>query len=170
MHVDAQSLRADFLRGKSQDEIIKSFNALTTEQKSALWVEKMEQLITQNLPSENSKLIKQMRDSHLRKDLSGFKTSALNLAEITPEEDFIEMFVSLSDYNFNGKFTGKTSVSETIISEINAIGLSQEIVTGKKRECNCRWTCSMYASYSSNCEHTIDGCGFFGSSPCDGHI
>lgn len=170
--VNAQgTLRADFLKGKTQDQLIETFNQLTTEEKNALWVEKMNQLLNEKLPAENLKLIQQMRDSHLKKDLDGFKKAALSLTQITPEDDFIAMFNVLNNYNYSGSFVGKTVISDLTIKDIKDFGLSQEVITEKLRDCNCRWTCDWYAGGNSgNCHVTSSGCGFMWAFECTGHV
>ncbi len=168
----AQNLRADFLRGKTNDEIITSFNELSTGQKSALWVEKMEQLLTETFPSGDLLLIKKMRDSHLGKDLIGFKSAALSLTNSIPNDDFVAMFINLSDYKYIGHYIGNSNVSNFTVDEINSVGVSYETIdkVTKKPKCNCNWTCSWYGNYSTNCQETETGCGFFGNSFCNGHV
>ncbi|MBC7525556.1 MAG: bacteriocin fulvocin C-related protein [Flavobacterium sp.] len=170
--VNAQgTLRADFLKGKTQDQLIDSFNQLPTGEKNALWIEKMDQLLNQKLPVENLQLIQQMRDSHLNKNLDGFKKAALALAEITPDEDFTDMFNTLSNYNFNGSFVGKSVISDLTIKSINDFGLSQEVITGRLKDCNCRWSCDWYVGGSSgNCHVTSSGCGFMWAFECTGYV
>ena len=173
---NSQNLRANFLRGKTNLQVIEAFNSLTTDEKSALWLEKLDQLLTQNLSSQTLVLIGEMKTAHVRKDLNSFKSASLNLTKIIPEEDFIEMFLKLQDYNFSGTYTGITNVSQNLINEIEAVGLSFETYDpsdaskGKKPKCNCNWTCSWYGNYSTNCQETESGCGFFGNSFCNGHI
>jgi hypothetical protein len=173
---NAQGLRAAFLQGKTQDQITKTFRALTPQQKNALWVEKMDQLLTQKLPTAHITKIsalKALMIKNVRTNLADFITPAIGLVSITPEDDFIKMFESLYDYNYvNGKFIGTNPVSANIIASINKLGTPPASNTGgtAARACNCNWTCSLYATNSSVCVATIDGCGFLGFSPCDGWV
>ena len=165
------NLRADFLKGKTKPQTIESFNILSTQQKSDLWIEKMDQLLSLRLPERHYQLINEMKNSHSQKDLNNFKNTTLELAKITPEEDFTQMFFSLDDYEFNGTFVGRSPISNETLKQINEVGLSKEVVTGKLKKCNCDWLCDFYAGGNQgNCKPTTSGCGFLWAFDCTGYV
>lgn len=168
--VNAQgTLRADFLKGKTQDEIIASFGALSVEQKSALWAEKIDQLLTQKFPDEHMKYLNMIKLSFSNKNLKDLSSATLLLAQITPQEDFVNMVESLKDYTFKGSFVDKNKVSENILTDINNISNygGSGSTTDRKKLCNARYLCLMTGHGSSNCQETVDGCGPFGMSTCN---
>lgn len=168
--VNAQgTLRADFLKGKTQDEIITSFGLLTVEQKTALWAEKIDQLLTQKFPDEHIKYLNMIKLSFSNKNLKDLSHATLLLAQITPQEDFVNMVESLKDYNFKDSFVDKNKVSENILTDINNISNygDSNSNTDKRRKCNARYLCLMTGHGSSNCQETVDGCGPFGMSTCN---
>lgn len=171
---NAQGLRAAFLKNKNQSQIVADFNKLNSEEKNALWVEKMDQLLSQGLPNEHVVLIKNLKSQIIKnKREKAFELieTAIDLTKITPEDDFIKMFESLYDYNYNGGFTGKTEVTSSIIETINQLGtVTVSEYDSILPSCNCNWTCGLYASHTSSCNATIDGCGFLGFSACDGWV
>lgn len=96
--------RSSFLVGKNSDEIKSSFRKLPVNDKFALWDSKLEQLLSQKLPENQLELIEQLKleMNNVRiGDQNRFQEIAINLARITPEQDFIEMFSDLSDYKFS---------------------------------------------------------------------
>lgn len=191
--VNAQDLRANFLKGKDHNQISADFNKLSTKEKNALWIEKMDQLLAQNLPKDHQILTGKVREILLKNsDLdqsAGVVETALGLATITPEDDFIRMYSSLYDYTYDGKFSGKEKVSEFILNDLSKLGSDP---TGggdgeANRDCNCRWTCDLWnrnapsndkgpadyyqsESRAGGCRITADGCGFLWMSECTGYI
>lgn len=70
---NSQNLRSNFLNGKSQAEIVESFNNLSTREKNDLWLEKIDQVLSQNIPHENLIILEQMKNFHVNKNLENFK-------------------------------------------------------------------------------------------------
>ena len=170
---NAQDLRAKFLEGKTQDEIVADFNKLNDSEKTALWVEKMDQLLNEDLPKENKVVISELRDMLLKNGYSskvdGFVETVINLAKITPLEDFEKMFCSLNDYTYNEKFIGTEKVPEEILSDLININnpINDVNLLDRKRDCSCRWSCWMTGgTASTKCVITDGGCGFFLMQDC----
>lgn len=167
--------RSDFLEGKDYAKIKTDYNNLDKKEKVELWNEKLEQLLTQNLPVENKNLIIQLK-LELNKEVFASKAIseiALNLAKITPEEDFFRMFSDLNDYNYSGKFKGVNKVSNNVLQDLKSINpdFQAKIMSTSKTNqlvpCNCDWTCSWYGSTRVKCTTTSSGCGFMWAFECD---
>lgn len=189
---NAQGLRENFLSGKTYDEISGKYSKLSVEEKSALWIEKMDQLQSLDLPLEHKSLIGKVKEQILRGNLSENPSdlieAAIKLALITPEDDFIKMFSSLYDYNYNAKFAGVEKVSDNILNDIKRLGAfsNNNDGGGASKDCNCRWTCSWYnrdgsvkgsgssekssQAIATSCHITSSGCGFLWASECDGYV
>jgi hypothetical protein len=160
----ASKLRTTFLEGKNYSKISNDFNLLSKKGKTALWDDKLNQLLEENLPIEHKELITALK-LELNKEVMDAKkisTIAINLAKLTPEEDFAKMFANLNDYNYDGKFEGKTKISLVAIEKFK---ISNSITS--RISCNCEWTCSWYGSSSSNCSGTRSGCGFMWFFECE---
>lgn len=165
---NAQNLREKFLEGKSEKEIVKAFQNLKPEEKNALWNEKMEQLLSQDIPKEHKMLINEIKEFFQKNTDSEngkiFIGLSLKLAEITPMEDLHDMFATLKDYHFKGEFQGKTKATKELISEIESLQDISDNEEGKAA-CVCRW-CIGGGSVSTDCRVTSDGCGWFGMQSC----
>ena len=163
---NAQNLRANFLKGKSQQQIVETFDKLTTNEKDALWLEKVNQMITQKLPSENLNLLQKVKTFISQKNIEGIKEVASNLGLITPEIDFLKMFESLEDYNYSGKFVGSTRVSDLILIDLKTLGSPSTNQNTGKMHCSCRWCIGM-GDVGSNCSGGGGyGCGFLWLQEC----
>jgi len=187
--VNAQDLRANFLKGKDYNQITADFNKLSISEKNALWVEKMDQLLAQKLPKDHQLQTSTIREIILKNmdvdNASKMIEISINLANITPEDDFLKMYGSLYDYNYQGKFLGADKVSEFILEDLRKLGTSSTASSGEtaNKDCNCRWTCDLWnrnaptndkepatGSSASKCHITADGCGFLWMSECTGYI
>lgn len=97
-----------------------------------------------------------------------------------PEEDFLRMFTTLEDYNFKGTFTGRTKVSSEILNDLKSLNYNYESNSIKSsplsrgmglKDCNCNWTCGLYAGGStSKCKTTTSGCGFLWAFDCESRV
>ena len=173
-------LRSQFLKDKNQDEIVISFRKLDPIEKTNLWVEKLNQLISSDLPKEHkillSKLKIQIQQNNNPQNLEKFRNTLIELANITPMEDFCLMVEKLDDYKFTGEFIGRTKLTSEILYDLENLGNQPKILenstntTSKIPACNCRYSCSLYGGSSGSCRETVDGCGPFGLSTCNGHI
>jgi hypothetical protein len=175
------SLRSDFLGKKTYQEMKTNFDKLKFEDKINLWESKIDQLLSQKLPQEHIELIKKIQIEYKKANIlesNSLKETLLRLAEITPEKDFIEMFMDLKDYNFSGSFEKVTNLDAlTIYLEECDYQYSQTINSkvAALPDCNCNYSCTAqtinpHVCSSSNCAPTIDGCGPFGMSSCDGRV
>ncbi len=166
-----QIIRSNFIKNKTEAQIKESFIKLSEIEKTSLWIQKIDHLLAQNLPANDKAQIlkaKNLLVTNGRKNKVDYKEIALTLTKTIPQEDFIKMFESLSDYAYVGKYVGISKVSQDIINTI--IGVPDTTGGTAGIACNCRWTCSLYGHSSSSCEHTAEGCGFLGLSPCNGYI
>ena len=60
--VNAQgTLRANFLKGKTYEQVVTDFNKLTNDEKNDLWIEKMDQVLGEDLPMEHKTILTQVR-------------------------------------------------------------------------------------------------------------
>jgi hypothetical protein len=175
------NLRSEFLKGKNQDEIIASFGKLTPVEKTNLWLEKTDQLLTLNLPNEHKVLLNKLKyliqHNNEPKKLDEFRTALVDFAKITPLEDFSLMVEKLDDYKYDGKFNGKTKISAEVLNDLKNLGKEPAVITNNTGtnkltlpKCNCRYICWMYGGSSGDCQETVDGCGPFGMSTCNGHV
>jgi hypothetical protein len=172
----ATTFRADFIKGKSFDETKNSFDKLTTIEKYDLWNEKLDQLLSENLPNEHMVLIKELKIELVNIKENKFNRIpelAIQLAEITPKNDFIRMFAELGDYKYNGKFSDNEKVSADIINTFKIVKNNNLKSTSilKLPNCNCSWTFdSTVGGSTSNCIETTSGCGFMWQFPCTGKV
>ncbi len=172
--VTSTNFRSVFLKGKDYAKIKTDYNVLDKKEKVKLWNEKLEQLLKQDLPVENKNLIKQLK-FELNKEVFASKAIseiALNLAIITPEDDFFRMFSDLNDYNYSGKFKGLDKVSDDVLMDLKSINPDFQAKTKPSSKtasipCNCDWTCSWYGSTRVKCTTTRSGCGFLWAFECE---
>lgn len=166
---NAQDLRYKFLEGKSRDEVISQFNQLSVDQKNDLWLEKINQILSQDIPSTHKELIGSLKEELKKIPYSSksdkFVEVAVGLAEITPLEDFILMFESLKDYKFAGKFNSETKVPAELLKDIKSINNPISNTTTADRPCSCRWCIGM-GTTSGNCTPSDGGCGFLWMQDC----
>nr|WP_315221173.1 bacteriocin fulvocin C-related protein [uncultured Flavobacterium sp.] len=175
------NLRKDFLEGKNFDEVKKDFSELETKKKYALWNDKINQLLTQKLPDEHVAILKQLKVELV--NMADDKPNkipelAIQLAKITPKQDFIRMFAELEDYKYEGRFHDDEKISNEIINTFRTVISNRTMEadrsstkTSKKKKCNCSWTCdSTVGGYTTNCEETTSGCGFMWAFPCTGRV
>lgn len=179
-------------KNQTQQKII--FNNLTTSTKIKFWENKVAQVLNQNLTKKQRILTKSIL---LEIPLSQSKTYdgikimelAIEMAKITPQDEFIKMFVLYEDYIRNEKSYNNIN-NQLIINDL-VFDLSQ-IKSKKKKlfeqkanitepnnngntqgsiqpDCNCSWTCGFYGTHHDNCTGTSSGCGFLGWGGCGGH-
>ncbi len=73
------------------------------------------------------------------------------------------MFEILNDYSFNGEFNENHP-------QILLMKKQEKDAIKKLGKCSCRWTCSFWKDHHSNCEETVDGCGFLWIQSCTGAV
>ena len=172
------SKRLDFLRGKSFEVIKNDYRILPEQVQKELWLEKVQQLLTQKLPQPQLLLIKELENELLKTEFSLNSSSidakiddiGLNLAKITPKANFLAMFVTLDDYYFKDKFIDTEICSECIAdmeSDLKKKGGIENTLKTRRLNCDCKWTCGAGGyTTTSNCNPTSSGCGWLWRSPC----
>lgn len=85
---NSQTFRQDFLKGKTEKQVIEAYGKLSESDQKKLWLEKMDQLLLLQLPDEHLHLIKEIRVAIDRgideESASSFKAHVSKLGEITP--------------------------------------------------------------------------------------
>lgn len=162
-----------------QKEIFKS---MSTSEKVRLWQSKLSQILKQDLTDKQRDLTKQIIDeipnlNNENYDGENLITLAIEMAKITPEDEYIRMFSMFEDYKRNQseykKFNNEMIVNDLIAFK-NSLKVKNENTINNfnntnKKACNCRWTCGFY-NYTDNCTETENGCGFLGLQPCTGMV
>lgn len=163
---EAQTLRAEFLHGKStQAEIVEAFNKLSEKDQRDLWLEKFDQLLSLNLPAEHKELIQKLRDGVDKgvdkSQASEYLANAASLAKITPKKDFGLMFELLQDYEYTGSFIDTKELPSSYITDLENTDMFA------RANCSCRWCLGYGGSTGSNCTSTSSGCGFLWMQSCN---
>ena len=84
-----------------------AFAKLSPEEQKGVWISKFEQVKSRNLSKEHTAYLKEIialvKETKNDKDVynADIEEVLLELLKITPREDFIQMFMSLSDYTGN---------------------------------------------------------------------
>jgi hypothetical protein len=175
------NLRESFLKNKDYSTIKSDSNLLDKKSKINLWNEKLNQLIEQDLPIQSENLIKNLILELNKDEVDSKKISdiAVTLATIIPEDDFYKMFTELNNYKYEGNFKGKTKVTKEIINDLYSMNYEYKTdvlntqLTNKTvaKDCNCNWTCDLYAGGSSaNCKKSSSGCGFLWAFECERRV
>ena len=162
--------RINFIENKNVFEQKESFNLLSSEERSSLWISKIDQIKELDLPKNHIDLINQL-EYELKKN--GYNELHLNerflsitkiLFNEIPSEDIYQMFFTLEDYNFpkegyNFKSGFYSLDASDFLSE--KTNMEKASFSSKRRACNCRWLCSGSGIYDylRNCDRTSYGCG-----------
>lgn len=168
--------------GDDKTNLKNEFGKLSSADKMAIWLDKLNSLSNQDLPTEHKSLIISLT-TELQKeqrDVATVSTYAIKLAKITPEEDFNKMFAEIEDYKYSGRFIGTTPVNESILKDLGDLsnygGLvysgSSDVIDPKLPDCNCRWTCEGCSGggqgdIGTKCNKTFNGCGFLWLTYCN---
>lgn len=180
---------------KSELEQKNLFKKLNTDSQLELWQNKLEQIKRENISDEQRNLI-----NNISKELSNIEEKnfngqklfeyAVEMAQITPEDEFIRMFSKLEDYKRNeGSYKGFVSSQEShskSFIETDLLEYLSRIKEGKVKiklykgddssssterpACNCKWTCSFYGPRNTKCDFSTAGCGFLWLQECTGYI
>lgn len=174
---------------KSELEQKETFKNLDTDSKIRIWKSKLEQIKSKDISSEQKVLINNISTEISKMtnvDYDGIKLFeyAVEMAKITPEDEFIRMFSVIGDYNrndnlYNGVYKSKLAEGKLVKDLENYLtslktskikffrttkNTSQRIA---RKDCNCRWTCLFYSSETNtNCNSTVSGCGFLWTQEC----
>lgn len=170
--------RESFIDGKTNAQQKEDYSELTFEGKMALWLSKLLQLESANLSSEHLKLISSMKEilNKVKSEdelasTAEFQQLGISLAEITPREDFIQMFARLDDY-YSPSSSESLRVQATITNELtqgftDKLNPNHSTRTNGNPDCNCDWTCGDGACTHSDCDSTSSGCGFLWLFSCN---
>lgn len=176
------------LQKKSEVVRKEGFRNLTTENKVRIWQSKLTQILKQDVNNDQKELILVLRTEigkATSPDYDGIKLieTGIKLAEITPENEFINMVSSLEDYKRNDKEYASKINNDFIVRDLqiflvkvkkrNRLVVEESHINNtlnKKPSCNCSWTCGMYSGHTDNCTPTDGGCRFFGYGDCTGVI
>ena len=178
-------MRKNFVGNKNFSEIKFAYNDLESSEKINLWLEKLDQILSTEISYQHKELIVSLKKELKRYDsmnIQTIKRLGKALASITPESDFIEMFSSLNDYNYNSKsfkvekmatsfYNSFESIHFENVSKISATEFRKREMN--KPDCNCKWTCSFFEnsfSKGDDCEKTRSGCGFLWMQSCTSHV
>lgn len=175
-----ESQRLDIAKNVTNIEAENKFYKLSFEEQKSIWSNKLTQIQSKNVSKKHNVLLNEL-NQELVKALSfqdlyndNLERIAIELVKITPQTDFIEMFMMLEDYN--GNFDSNNfKVCEECVEKLKADFEESKKVNKNKLEkvssvqgiCNCSWTCGFGpGDVSSNCKPTDSGCGFLWLSGC----
>ena len=171
-----------------KSELVKkeTFKGLSTSEKIDLWKSKLNQILSQDLTNEQKNLVEQIKNEipNLNsQEYNGVKLIELSIqmAKITPQDEFIRMFSFLGDYKRSSTEYSKVIENDLIVNDLetflntvktrnSAFYENETINKSAKPECNCKWTCGMYGGVDDNCTGSSSGCGFLWLQSCTGHI
>jgi hypothetical protein len=106
--------------GDDKTNLKNEFGKLSSADKMAIWLDKLNSLSNQDLPIEHKSLIISLT-TELQKeqrDVATVSSYVVKLAKITPEEDFNKMFAEIKDYNYRVHFRGTAHVKESIFKDL----------------------------------------------------
>lgn len=174
--------RQEFLKEDNYDIVKSKFRKLDVKDKFALWNNKIDQLLAQNFSDEHINLLMKLK-AEFKKNSDGkeneLKEVFIDLAKITPEKEYIEMFFELDDYTFNGNFDNKVVSNKSLIKYLETCDFTYDnsklLQRPYLRDCNCNYSCYVQTAnpgvcQTDRCNPTSDGCGPFGMSGCDGAV
>ena len=162
-------------QAKTKAELKSNFSKLSFEEQKTMWSNKIAQIQSRNISQRHNDLLGQL-NQELQNAVGtnsliseNIKNLAIDLARITPQSDFIEMFVSLDDYKSSFDPTNFVACQYCITEIENDFNeKSAEIIRNAKTQvipkpepkCNCSWTCGDGpGEVTTNCRQT-GGCGF----------
>ncbi len=140
-----------------------------------LWSDKINQIQSKNLSKKHNELLVELNEELAKaktiNDLynDNLERIALAFAAITPQNDFIEMFISLDNYNGSFDANNFKVCEECIVGITNDFKEKRDIMIRNakthtppkpKVDCNCSWTCGDGpGEVTTNCTPS-GGCGF----------
>lgn len=172
---------------KSELQQKEVFKNLDTNSKIRLWKSKLEQIKNENISSEQKSIINNIsiEVSKINNDnYDGQKLFeyAIQMAKITPEDEFIRMFSLIGDYKKNSSLYKSSFTNSNIVSDLENYLIkiqknkrnfyANNFSTKSLRPtCNCRWTCVFYTNVTNdNCNSSVSGCGFLWIQECTGVV
>lgn len=168
---DHENPRTLLLKFTDEQQIKSEFQKLPKDMQINVWKDKLQNLLSQDLPKEHLALINQLMEL-LNSQVFDFSNQemraiAINLLKITPREDMVLMFEKIQNYEYKGQFIGK-EICSACIKDIETPPVSLKDSPNSLPRCNCYWTCLSSAG-TGGCEATSDGCGFLGFQSCRGY-
>jgi hypothetical protein len=168
--------RLELMKIQDMNVLKTTYRVLSQDKQKEFWLDKLRQVESQKLSSEQIVLIKELEvelsrsGSIFAKENAKVKQIGLSLASITPKEDFIRMFATLDDYRFDPSNSHTDICSECIsdmLSDTTIATVTTNSPTLRVNECNCRWTCDWGTGCSTGlCAGTGSGCGFLWLGSC----
>ena len=172
---DEEVQRLEIAKIKSKSDMQMTFFKLSFKEQKSIWSNKIAQIHSKNVSKRHNELLTKLNEELTKaKSINNLynenlESIVLELATITPQSDFIEMFMSLD--NYNGSFNPKDfKYCEECIMEIKndfkekkdiLIRNTQTQDPPKLENCNCNWTCGDGpGEVTSDCKSTSYGCGF----------
>ena len=153
-----------------------------------MWNSKLSQILNEDLTSQQKDIVQKIKNETPNLDNVNYDgvrliELSIEMAKITPQDEFIRMFSFLGDYKRDSQAYKKSIQNDLIVNDLktflNTINSqnykfyqSNENGGNKnvKPECNCKWTCGMYGGTDDNCTGSSSGCGFLWLQSCNGHI
>ncbi|WP_027001531.1 bacteriocin fulvocin C-related protein [Hugenholtzia roseola] len=180
--IGLENKRVSLVMLKSKHEIKEEYSKLSFSEKKAVWINKIKQVENRNLSERHNTLLlelidllgtaKQDTDWHSKE----VETVIVSLLKITPKNDFIQMFMSLDDYNesfdtnkveYDVQFLTGIQKEFEQVRENSTNSQKAQAAQGGLMNCDCKWTCGWTgADTHTNCKPTKDGCGLLWMSPC----
>lgn len=159
----------DFFRQKEE------FLNLSESEKSRLWVSKLNQVKSNDLPKEHMELLSRLiilLEDNSYDNLSTneeFIYISKRFFEITPFSDLNNIFSNLEDYTFRGGFDEKSGFIEFENDFQTKSKTKASLMFFALPDCNCSWTCASECNpycTTKNCNETSTGCGFLWLQSC----
>ena len=167
------------------------YNNLSERQKKAIWTLKIDNVLAnKSLNAEQRSAIENVKSAWVRYpklELNREVRNALiGVAYTVHEYDLVAMFTTLQKFSIDRNLHTPEIICERCIQELSDVAADSknnlfktdngEVGDEEKKDCNCRWTCSLQEVFGSGCgsdgDATSDckkvkGCGWFGSEECD---
>ncbi len=177
-----ESLRSDLLMKKDVVAQKKAYELLTENEQKEVWLDKIQQIITEDLKNNNIKpllfnlqqAIKNTEAGTFNKKNKKLMGIGLEMAEVLPKNDFLGMFCTISDYSPSHVIESNCvdcaeDIKQSLLEDMN----STPKITLRKQlsDCNCKWTCDLFTigsgwEVTTKCQETVDGCGWLNFQPC----
>lgn len=173
--VVTENKRLQFIKGKTLSEIKAAYRILALNEAKELWINKLQQIQSQQVPDAQRAIIHALGVELSRPDCKfslendQIRTLGIQLASITPGDAFVQMFESLDNYKYNISST-KSQICDMCVSDLqNYRPLPPSTLELRAADCNCRWTCGMWGlEYKTDC-NKAGGCGLFFLGSCNGY-
>lgn len=168
------NLRKTTFENLVYNEMKAKYISLNISSKANLWIEKIDQILSQEIETENRNLILELKKELYKYDNLDYKkikNIGIKLAKNMPEQQFLDMFYSLDNYRHKN-YLGKKGASNSLIYEIESSTMSfsnSKLPQQYLIDCSCEWTCDDTCpnGVTTKCNPTITGCGFLWAYECE---